>query len=261
VATAPAVRAPKMILHTRGTWSPREDRVPSAVWLAILWAGMIAGFGLDASRFAHENPPAPKILYVHAAVFTGWMLLLTAQVLLVLGDRLAWHRRLGSFMAGWACLMAVLGPWAVLAADAAHIGSMAKARRPEFMAINLMDIVGFLVLLAWGIALRKNPAAHKRMMILATVSLADPGFARVSGYLHHAPQSLVPWFFDSFYGNVLIIVLMLAWDLWRGRLVRSFVVGASALLAAEFVATLLYFWGPWHTLTLGWVEAWAKHFS
>jgi len=189
------------------------------------------------------------------------MLLLTAQVLLVLRDRVAWHRKFGWFLAGWACLMAVLGPWAALASDAANLNTPANALAPQFLSVNIVDIGGFLVLLAWGISLRKNPAAHKRMMILATVSLADPGFARVSGYLHHAPQSLVPWFFDSFYGNVLIIVLMLAWDLWRGRLVRSFVVGASALLAAEFVATLLYFWGPWHTLTLGWVEAWAKHFS
>jgi hypothetical protein len=42
--------------------------------------------------------------------------------------------------------------------------------------VNFLDIVGFLVLLAWGIALRRNPAAHRRMMILATISLADPGF-------------------------------------------------------------------------------------
>jgi hypothetical protein len=32
-------------------------------------------------------------------VFTVWMLLLTAQVLLVLGNRMAWHRRLGWFSA------------------------------------------------------------------------------------------------------------------------------------------------------------------
>lgn len=30
------------------------------------------------------------------------------------------------------------------------------------------------------------------------------------------------------------------------------------LLAAEFAATLLYFWKPWQALTHGWVEAWAK---
>ena len=38
---------------------------------------------------------------------------------------------------------------------------------------------------------------------------------------------------------------MAAWDWWRGRLMRSFVLGASALLVAEYVATCLYFWKPW----------------
>jgi len=38
-------------------------------------------------------------------------------------------------------------------------------------------------------------------------------------------------------------------------------VGASALLVAEYVATCLYFWGPWKALTLGWVQAWTKHFA
>jgi len=261
VATAPAVRAPKMTLHTRGTWSPREDRVPSAVWLGILWLGMIAGFGVDLPRYLHQNPPAPTIVHVHAAVFTVWMLLLTAQVLLVLRGRVAFHRKLGVFAVCWACLMAAMGPAAFIFA----VAQAAKLHGPfpyPFVSVHVVDIGGFLVLLAWGISLRKNPAAHKRMMILATVSLADPGFNRLLGYLIPAePQSAFAGFFYVFYGNVLLIVFMLAWDWWRGRLVRSFVVGAAALLAAEYLASVLYFWKPWQALTLGWVQAWAKHFA
>jgi hypothetical protein len=262
MATTTVARGPSTKLHVRGTWSAREDRVPSAAWLGLLWLGMIAGFGVDLSRFAHENPPAPKILYVHAAVFTAWMLLLTAQVLLVLRDRINWHRTLGWFMAGWACLMGVLGPWAAMASDAANLSTPGNALEPQFLSVNIVDIVGFLLLLAWGIALRKNPAAHKRMMILATISLADPGYSRFSGWLWPTePTSITVWFFYTFYGNVLLIVLMAAWDWARGRLIRSFVIGAAATLAAEVAATVLYFWGPWKALTLGWVQAWARHFG
>jgi hypothetical protein len=246
--------------HVCGTWSAREDRAPSAVWLGILWVGMIAGFGVDFPRYLSERPAPPTVVHVHAMVFSAWLMLLTAQVLLVLRNRVDWHRKLGWFMAGWACLMAVMGPWAAMASQASVLHT--PNSDPPFLSVNLVDIGGFLILLAWGISLRKNPAAHKRMMILATVSLADPGFARFSEYLMPTePPSVIPGFFYVFYGNVLLILLMAAWDWWRGRLMRSFVLGAAALLAGEYIASFLYYWGPWKALTTSLVMAWAKHFA
>jgi hypothetical protein len=261
MATAAAVLSPRSTLHTRGTWPAREDRIPSAVWLAILWVGMIAGFGTDASRYLQLKPSPPVIVHVHAAVFTVWMLLLTAQVLLVLRQRVEFHRKFGWFLVGWACLMAFMGPAAFISVAA----QAAKLHGPfpdPFLSVNIVDIGGFLVLLAWGIALRKNPAAHKRMMIFSTVSLADPGFGRLIEHILPAePHSVAVWFLYVFYGNVLLIVLIATWDWYRGRLVRSFLVGAVGLLAAEYLASALYFWKPWQQLTLEWVAAWAKHFG
>ena len=100
------------------TWSAREDRIPSLVWLAVICFGMVAGFGVDMPRFLHESPPPAAVVDVHAVVFTVWLLLLTVQVLLVVGDRVALHRRLGWFMAGWAGLMVVLGVWTAMVAKA-----------------------------------------------------------------------------------------------------------------------------------------------
>lgn len=258
MATAPAIQQSRMMWHVRGAWSPREDRVPSAIWLGILWVGMIAGFGLDIPRFLRLKPPAPLIVHVHAAVFTVWMLVLTAQVLLVVGDRVAWHRKLGVFAVGWACLMAVMGP----AAFIAIVAQDAKLHGPfpyPFISVHVVDIGGFLVLLACGIALRKNSAAHKRMMVLSTVALADPGFSRLYTHFFPAePTSVTPWFFTVFYGNLLLIALMLGWDWWRGRLIRSFVCASAGLVAAMYVASLMYFWEPWKALTMEWVKAWAK---
>lgn len=260
MATAPVVRGSAITLHDRGTWSARDDRAASAVWLGLLWLGMFAGFAVDIPRFMHENPAAPRVIYVHAAVFTVWMLLLTTQVMLVLREHVAWHRRFGWFVAGWAGLMAVLGPWAAMASEAVNLNNPPLGD-PQFISVNIVDIAGFLVLLAWGIQLRKNPAAHRRMMILATVALADPGYARFTGWLMAEPASTIPWFFYMFYGNALIIALMAAWDWWKGRLMRPFVIGAAGLLASEFAASILYFWGPWKALTTEWVVAWARHFT
>lgn len=262
VATASAVGRPESLWHGRATWSPREDRVTFAVWLGILWVGMIAGFGVDFPRFLHENPAAPKVTYIHGMVFSVWMLILTAQVLLVLKDHLPWHRKFGWFAAGWACLMAVMGPWAALASDAVNLNvtqAMPDAPAAPFLSVQLVDLGGFLLLLGWGILLRKNSAAHKRIMILSTVSLADPGFSRFVEWIWPSePTSMLVWFLWVFYGNVLLIALMVGWDWWRGRLMPQFVAGAAGLLGAECLATLVYFCGPWKTISLHWVVEWAK---
>jgi len=89
------------------------------------------------------------------------------------------------------------------------------------------------------------------MMILATVALDNQGCSQFSGpYILPEPASALPWFIYVFYGNLLLIALMLAWDWWRGRLVRSFVMASAALVAALYLASLMYFWEPWKALTL-----------
>lgn len=261
MATAPAISRSKTTLHTRATWSARDDRTPSAVWLGVWWIGLIAGFGVDFSRYMHENPAAPWLVHLHAVIFTVWALLITAQVLLVVRDRVDIHRKLGWLLAGWAGVMLIMGPVAAIASEVVNVRGGPEFD-PPFMAVQFENILCFFILVAWGIALRKNPAAHRRIMILTCVAIADPGFSRFTGWLWpQEPQSILVWFFWLFYGNVLMILLMTFWDWYRGRLMRQFVLGAAGLLAAECTATLLYFWPPWKAATTAWVMAWAGHFA
>jgi hypothetical protein len=268
MGTLSAVHGRGRFLHTRGAWTAREDRAAFAVWLGVIWVGMIAGFGLDFPNYLGQSPAAPLILHVHAAVFAVWMLIVTAQVTLVMKDRVRWHMKMGWFAAGWACVMAVVGPWAVMSWMALNVNKFLHPPLPrpllppQFLAVNLVDLLGFLVLLGWGLTLRKNPAAHKRLMILATVSLADPGFARIStNVLTWKPSSAFGFFWLVFFGNVLLLALMAWWDWWRGRLMKQFVAGAAGLLAIEYAAAMLFYWARWHATTLGWVQAWARHFG
>ncbi|WP_348260683.1 hypothetical protein P8935_12810 [Telmatobacter sp. DSM 110680] len=243
--------------HVRGKWNTREDRIPSAVYLGVLWVGMALGFGMDARNFLHQNPPLA--LHLHAAVFTIWMFLLTAQVLFVVRNRVDLHRRLGWLLVAWACLMAVMGP----VADYTVIMAQVRAHGPipvPFEAIHVVDVGGFLLLLALGIARRRDPATHKRFMILSTVALADPGFSRLIGYAVPAwnPQPGLPFFIYFFNGNILLVSLMLGWDFYRGRLIRSHVIASISLLAFLYIASAMLNSKPWADQTLQWVTAWAK---
>lgn len=100
MATQSAIQPSRMMLHERGTWSVREDRIAAAVWLGILWLGMIAGFGVDFPRYLHERPAPPMIVHLHAVVFSIWMLIVTLQVLLVVRNRVSWHQNFGWFAVG-----------------------------------------------------------------------------------------------------------------------------------------------------------------
>jgi uncharacterized membrane protein len=261
MATTRAIPDSHSILHTRGSWPARDDRTPSLVWLGIWWVGLTAGFGVDIPRYFHENPAAPWIVHVHGAIFTVWTLLITAQVLLVVRDRVDLHRKLGWVLAAWACVMAVMGPVAILASQAVNSHG-SPTFDPAFLSIAFNNILCFVILVAWGLTLRKNPAAHRRIMILTAVAIADPGFARFSGWLWpQQPTSILLYFVWVFYGNMFLIALMTAWDWYRGRLMRQFVFGAAGLLAAEATATLLYFWPPWKTVAISWIAAWANHFG
>lgn len=257
MATTPVAMRSRLALHTRATWSAREDRLPSLVWLALIWSGMIVGFGVDIPRFSHQLPPPSTVIYVHGAVFTVWLLLLTAQILLVVRNRVALHRKLGWFTAGWAGLMLVLGVWVAMVAKGPVPFGPAS---PQFLSVNFGSLIAFAALVLWGVALRKNPAAHKRIMILSTVAILDPGYGRISGWLFQEPHSMLLWFVFNFWGDLLVLTAMAIWDARLGRLMKQFAVGAACLVALQWVQAALYFWAPWKVFTTGLVTTWASHF-
>jgi hypothetical protein len=233
------------------SWVVPADRTASAVWLGIIWLGMIMGFGIDLPAFLHKQPPAAGILYVHAAVFGGWLVLVTVQVAFVLLGRLRQHRRLGS-MAGYiALLMVPLGL-------AAGLTTVAQGRAlPGLLALNLVDLLGFIIFIAIGLQYRSHPGAHKRLMMLAMLSLADPGFARITLNLLPHPKTPLSWFVTVFYGNVLLLIAMWGWDLWsRSRIHPALLVGGLSLMGAELLTAFLFFSPTWNALATHLVHLW-----
>lgn len=127
-----------------------------------------------------------------------------------------------------------------------------------FLSVIIVDTGGFGLLTAIGYFLRRDPASHKRLMMLAMVSLADPGYERIAGVLLNPfPSKFWPNLIATFYGNFLLIGLMAGWDLWRrGTFNRPFAIGAALLIAGEIGAVALEYSPAWNQIAIAITRAW-----
>jgi hypothetical protein len=245
-------------LHTTASWPARDDRRPALVWLAIFWIYVGVGFGFDLHNYLHEQPPVPKIVHVHAIATTLWLLTATALVLLVETGNVRAHRRFGWYAAGLAAVVVIISPWSELSWQALNLHTPG-ALPPEFLSIAFSGVFCMIVLLPWGILLRRNSAAHRRVLILATVCISDAGFSRMVGLFLPAPTTFLGTYLFYEGGNVLLILLIFLWDWKRGRMMTQFLVAAALVIGGGLTATGLFFNSTWQAITRGWLERWAQH--
>lgn len=191
----------------------------------LILASVFLGFARSYYLAGIFHAPLPSlIVHIHGAVFSTWILLLITQTSLVSAGRVDIHRRLG--IAGFflACLMIVLG---VLAATDA----LARPNTPSgldvktFYIIPMTDMLIFAVLMFFAFRYRVNPAAHKRIILVATIGIMIAAIARwpfVMVYRKPLVAALLSYIF------LLILVL---YDLLSTRKIHRATLWASAFLA------------------------------
>jgi hypothetical protein len=235
---------------------PRSDVGPlssfffgmSIVTLLIVLAGFSPTFYL---RTFFDGPPLPGHLYVHGAVLTGWFVWLVVQTSLIRAEQVATHRRLGMVGAVIGLGVVVAGPLASLnvvsgvraagydldmdisALGAEYLG--ANVSIGTFLSgtvwVNFSQVLTFLVLLLSAILLRRRPQAHKRLMLLATISIIGPALVRISHWpmLGGEQGPLIPLV------TVLLLAALVAHDLFSTRRVHP-----ATLIGAGFAFAMLF---------------------
>jgi hypothetical protein len=180
----------------------------------------------------------------------SWLVLLTAQVLLIRARKTDVHRKLG--IAG-----AVLAPVIVILGIATAIFVLWSGRShlpPAFMSIQFTDMAAFGGLVAAGLLLRGNSSAHKRLILMSTLSVSAAGFSRWLG-------PLIEKLFDgqgfwsmsaSVYlpSDVLILALGVYDLITRKSLHPAYVAGVAWVLASQFTAVRLFFSPAWKAVAL-----------
>ena len=159
----------------------RTDRIffgaMSVVILAIVFVGFMRTFYLS-SYFG--RPALSSLRIVHGAAFSGWVVLFAVQTTLIAAGRRDLHRALGYGGAALATLMIPLG--LTLAIEVAREGRAPPGLTPlEFLIIPVFDMLVFAPLVAAAVYYRRQAPMHKRLMLIATLSLLGAAMARVTG--------------------------------------------------------------------------------
>ena len=109
----------------------------------------------DGPQATLSGGPFTSLVHLHGAVFTAWVLLFIAQTVLVASHRVAVHRR--------------------------GVDPLA------FLAIPIFDMVLFATFVTAALVLRRDRETHKRLMLLAYLSIIVAAVARLPGVLPLGP--------------------------------------------------------------------------
>lgn len=167
-----------MAVNTDVRPPPRDHRLYT--WFAIFMPLIVLiGFAQTYYLKGILNGPAlPSLLvHLHGAVMTSWVVLFVVQVWLVASRRTKVHQRLGTIGALLALLVLIVGVMTALYAAAR--GSSPGPPALQFLAVPLGDMLLFAIFVGVALYFRRRMNIHKRLMLLAAVTLLPAAFARI----------------------------------------------------------------------------------
>lgn len=234
----------------------RWDRNAVLACVIAVWTALVTGFGIDlVQRAGAHMLTYPWVVHAHALCYVGWVVLLAAQIWLVRTRRVAVHRRLGTMLLLLLPLMMVLGPATAISLNAAD--PAIKPGDLSFMSTQFTNVLGATTLIAAGFLARRDAASHKRLMLMGTIAITEPGFSRIwaSPLSSLLGDGYLPYYFSTYIGTLVLMIAAGGYDLaTRRRLHSAYIAAFCWILANQVAATWLFyqpFWLAWMTRLTG----------
>jgi hypothetical protein len=199
---------------------------------AIVFAGFARTYYLKG---LFGTPALPWLLHVHGALMSGWFVLFLVQSYLIASHRVATHRRLGILGVSLAVSMVVVVVTVLVGAVARDVRNPAAGPRSIlFLGTGLANIGVFATLVAAAIALRRRADFHKRLMLLATLTILVAALARIPlGFIEGGGLSVAILLAD------LGIAFVVAVDTFRNRRLHpAFAWGAALFVVSMHLANI-----------------------
>jgi hypothetical protein len=200
-------------------------------------------------------PPMP-VIHFHGMLFFVWTLYFAFQTWLAASGRIARHRTIGMIGVSLATAMTIFGFLAAVNAmkRAAALG-LADAGI-AFVIVPLSGILFFAVVFTLAVAATRRPETHKRLMLLAAISILDAAVARWFLTFLAPPGAVGPPPVEVTIVPALVACLLLVVAIvfdWRtrGRPHPVYIYGGAALVAVKLLNLPISTTSAWHSFAGG----------
>jgi hypothetical protein len=237
----------------------------AARWFYVWMAGACAliAFGGFAPTYWLQLAPGTFIgtplLHLHALLFSAWPLFLLLQTTFAARGRIHRHRAWGLLGISLATAMVFVG---FAAADevltkrlAAGFGD--RARAFHIVSTSMIALFGAFVFAA--IVYVKRPEVHKRLMLLATITMIPPAIARLFFAVNVGmgpglrpglgpPRTVESVMTAGLIADALILVGVI-YDLrTRGRVHPTYVIGGVIIVALQVLRMPMSTTQTWYAI-------------
>jgi uncharacterized membrane protein len=229
----------------------RRERLFYTGMSVALVITVFAGF----SRTYYLRPyftsaPLMPLLHLHGLVFTSWLVLFVTQTTLVAAHRTDIHRRLGILGGVIATLMILIGVSTAVIRASQGATPLPAISPLSFLVIPLGDMFVFATLIGAGFYFRRRPDVHKRLMMLATISILAAAIARL-------PFAIMQMGPPAFFGLTdLFILACVVYDLVTlKRIHRATALAGLFIVASQPLRLMLGGTHAWLTFA-AWLTHW-----
>ena len=210
-------------VRSTGARHPAFFPAMSAVLIVIVFLGFAPTYYLRPS----DAPSLPVYLHLHGAALTLWFSLLLIQTGLIASHRRALHRQVGVGGAAVAAAIVCLTPFVVVWAVPKFLTSGLPLQTVSLIVIgDLVAVVVFALLVGFAIRMRRVPATHSRLMLLASIPIVAPALGRMSIRLTGSPIA-------GLVIQMALPLLLVAHDVvMTGRVHRATAWGTAAVVGS-----------------------------
>jgi hypothetical protein len=176
-------------------------------------------------------------LHVHGAIMSSWILVFLTQTILAARGNFQFHKKLGLISVGLGVLVLLTISIAIIHAKIAYSPPQGDDDAWGILSLQLYGMILFGLLFTWGMLVRKNAAAHKRLLLLATLILMQAAVDRI----RFLPGIGTALYVRFIYLDVLLIPLFIYDLLTVRRLHKITIIGVGCILFLQFAVQMA--WG------------------